>query len=168
MRKSSIVMFALLMTLSGCSLWKDDVSEQPTITQAEAEKRVEALIQATADQITPKPRLERLIQPDTDLHRCIDPADGGSEDRIVVSREYWLREIPEKQNADVARQVKSYWEAQGHRITEASGLERNQPDVLGRTRPDDFLIGIEWSTDGALRLGATSPCIWPDGTPEPS
>ncbi|MQA98458.1 MAG: hypothetical protein GEV11_29120 [Streptosporangiales bacterium] len=139
--------------------------DKPTITQAQAEKRIEDFAKATAEQLDPKPRLARINQPTSDLHNCIDPADGGSEDRIVVSRAYWLEDIPEAKNADIARQIMEYWKRQGHSIDSAEGLDENQPSIHGYTKPDDFEIGVEWSTDGSMSFGATSPCIWQDGVP---
>ncbi|MET8333314.1 hypothetical protein [Streptosporangium canum] len=158
-----IVVVAILVT--GCT--GGGAVNEPTMTEAQALARVEQLIKETAAVIRPKPRLD-LYRPSLNPNSCLDPSDGGSEDRIVVNRSYYLRDIPQNQVAEAAKQVKQYWEQQGHFI---GGVSADGLGITGRSRPDDFLFSLFATDDGndvVLSLGASSPCIWPNGTPEPS
>lgn len=139
-------------------------ADKPTITKAQALDRIKQLIDGTVSVIHPKPQLE-LHQPSLNDGLCLDPVDGGSEDRIVVNRSYFLRELPKDKLDEVATQVKAYWQSQGHYIETESddGLE-----IHARSRPDDFLITLGWSEGDVLTLGSTSTCLWPNGIPEPS
>lgn len=58
---------------------------------------------------------------------------------MTINRKYWLRDIPKSENLSISRQVKAYWEAQGHRIV-----------AMGT---------------GNSPLASTSTCVWPEGTP---
>ncbi|RSN08335.1 hypothetical protein DMB42_19985 [Nonomuraea sp. WAC 01424] len=141
-------------------------ADKPTITKAQALTRIEQLIDGTASAIRPKPQLD-LYQPSLNDGLCLDPQDGGSEDRIVVSREYHLRGLPTTEDAlkEVIAEVKAYWQSQGHDI---SGENENGLQLYAHSRPDDFLMSIGWAAGNVLTLGANSTCLWPNGTPEPS
>ncbi|MFI6598111.1 hypothetical protein ACIBHX_17785 [Nonomuraea sp. NPDC050536] len=132
-----------------------------TMTESQALARVEKLIHETAAVIVPKPRLE-LMPHTVAPHPCLH--DDKSQDQIVVNRAYWLRDIPKSDIMNVSRQVRAYWESQGHRIT-ASGREGN-PDLSGVSQADGFTLALTWSAGDTLYLAATSACVWPKGTPE--
>lgn len=153
--------------IAGCTGSPDNTGgelDEPTMTQAQALSRVEQLIRDTAGAIEPKPTLE-LDQKSRNEHSCLDPTDGGSEDRVIVYRGYNLRDVPEDQVAKVAEQVRQQWVRQGHLIETAS---QDGLNIFGRSRPDDFLLSLQRNGDGSLNLGASSPCVWPNGTPEPA
>ncbi|WP_229811469.1 hypothetical protein [Streptosporangium pseudovulgare] len=135
------------------------------MTQAQALARVEQLIKETTAVITPTPRLD-LDRPSLNVNSCLDPTDGGSEDRVVIARSYYLRDIPREQVPEVARQVEQYWKQQGHYI---GAVSANGLNISGRSRPDDFLLSLApTGDDDVLNIGVTSPCVWPNGTPGPS
>jgi hypothetical protein len=141
--------------------------DDKTMTQKQATERVEQIIRDTVAALSVKPRLE-MIESMSQADNCVDPTDGGSPDRTVISHSYWLRGIPRSRNGDIGRQVKSYWESKGYKITDVNGLNTNEPNINGYTQPDEFLFSIETNVDGDVNIGATSPCIWPNGTPEPT
>jgi len=137
-----------------------------TITQAQALTRVEQLLTSTASVLDPRPRLElNTIFPTASS--CLDPGPAESSKQVVVSRAYWLRDIAAKQNIVIAHQVRDHWIQQGHVITGAGGVEAGHPNISGETRPDGFILALGWAEGDRLYLAATSPCVWPDGTPEP-
>ncbi|MEO3861644.1 hypothetical protein [Acrocarpospora sp. B8E8] len=139
-------------------------SNKPTITKAQALARVEQLINEAASAIDIPKKLE-LFEPSLGDDLCLDPTDGGSEERIIVNRKYFLRGIPKDRVTEVAQRVKTYWEQQGHVI---DGVSADGLVVYGRTRPDDFYVTLGWTADDVPTLAATSTCIWPNGTPEPA
>lgn len=153
---SRVLLLVLALFLTGCTV------NQPTITQAEALDRVEQLIRGTAATLTPKPRLE-LLPSSVAPNACLDK--GKPEDQIVIYRAYWLRDLPKADNMNIARQVQAYWEKQGHVITAIGGFQEGSPTIHGESRPDGFLLGLIWAEGDDLYLGATSTCVWPNGTP---
>ncbi|MEV5413479.1 hypothetical protein AB0K60_32185 [Thermopolyspora sp. NPDC052614] len=163
------VIIAVIAVVTGCSVSgggsTDDVS-QPAMTKSQALARIEQLIQATASELNPKPRLE-LYRPSLNESSCPD-ATGDDSSRVVISRAYYLRDIPSEQNSQVSEQVQQHWQQQGHLI---EGVSRNGFNIAGRSRPDDFLLALDRTGEGALMLGVTSPCVSasedPTATPHP-
>ncbi|MEV5498701.1 hypothetical protein AB0M50_25205 [Nonomuraea fuscirosea] len=139
---------------------------KPTITKTQALTRIEQLVNGTVGVIHPKPQLE-LYRPSLNDGICTDARTTGSAEPIEVSREYFLRGLPKAEDAlkKVIADVKAYWLKEGHYIAveHENGLQ-----LYGHSRPDDFLITIGLEGDNVLTLGATSTCLWPNGTPEPS
>ncbi|MFG2073243.1 hypothetical protein [Nonomuraea maritima] len=163
MSRIAMLIAAVVGLVVGCAPSPGGVVNGSTITKAQALARIEQLIDGTVSVIQPEPELE-LHEPSLNDNRCLDPADGGSEDRIVVNRSYYLRGLPKDGLKEVVAQVKAYWEREGHHISAEAG---NGLQLYGRTRPDDFLVTIGWTAGDVLSLGATSTCLWPGGTPEP-
>jgi hypothetical protein len=141
--------------------------EKNTMTQQQATARVEQIIRDTASMLDPKPELkkqEAMSQPTS----CVDPTDGGSPDRTVISHTYLLSDLPSSRNGAVASRIKAYWDSQGVRYSNSDGLASGNPDITGYTRSDEFLVSLSTNAQKVLMLTVTSPCIWPNGTPEPS
>src|SRR4051794_36708888 len=136
MSRLTVMIVAVVVLVTGCT--GGEAVNEPTMTQAQALARVEQLINETVSVITPKPRLD-LYRPSLNVNACLDATDGGSEDRIVISRSYYLRDIPRDQVGEVARQIKQHWERQGYYIETAS---KDGLAVFGHSQPDDFLISI--------------------------
>src|SRR5216683_2000080 len=153
------------VVLAGCGSAGGSVNGK-TITYEQANTRVDQLIQYAVAVISPKPRLEAIVF-QSGVQQCLGPTDGGSNKRIYVTKNYWLRGVPTDQNVAVATQVKDYWGRQHFLIETATGFDKGQPDISARSYPDDFLLSLSWSADGSLSMGASSPCIWTNGTPPP-
>ncbi|MGW5682131.1 hypothetical protein [Nonomuraea sp. NPDC003754] len=153
------IIAVLVIALTACS--EIQTMNQPSVTEAQAVARVEQLIRATVAVIQPEPKLD-LFLPSLNNARCVGATDGGSAERIMVNRRYYLRGIPKERFVDVANQVKAHWQEQGHVVTHVNGLETKEPDVSGRSRPDDFILSLSWTQGDVLGIGVTSTCIWPD------
>jgi hypothetical protein len=166
----SAAVFVALFAVSGCSSIRGagggNVNEK-TMTTDQVTTRIEQIIRDTVAAINPTPQLQMvdyLSQPTT----CVDPTDGGSSDRTVLNRHYRLVGIPTDRNGEVGQQVKIYWESKGYDITSAVRLNSRDPQITAFTKPDEFSISLKTGGDGSLGIGSTSPCFWPNGTPEPS
>lgn len=145
----AIAAIAILLA-SGCS------TENVAPTQRQATARVDQLIQGTAAAISPSPRLE-LIPYSVPPSTCLDESQ--SQDKVIINRKYWLRGIPKSQNMAVSRQIRTYWETQGHRIT---GTGRgDSPNLSGLSQPDHYILALAWADGDNLYLAATSPCATP-------
>lgn len=156
----AVVGLVALVLLSGCSR---GVGMEPTLNEQQATDRVQLHIEDTVAVIEPTPRLERESFLDMP---CDLPSDNGPLGRIVVSRGYWLRDIPVERNPEVFEAVERYWVNNGWVVLTD---ETNSEDAFlsVENRQDAFRMSLSSSIDGQLSIGASSPCIWPNGTPEP-
>lgn len=130
---------------------------KPTLSQAQAIALNDKLISETVRALTPKPRLE-VIPSFNAPSGCL--GEGASENQIIVSRAYWLRDVPKDQNLAISRQVQVFWKSQGHRIVSVGS--NGNPDLRGESQPDGFRLFLTWAEGDDLLLGASSTCIWPD------
>ncbi|NKY80381.1 hypothetical protein HGB46_17600 [Nocardiopsis dassonvillei] len=95
---------------------------------------------------------------------CDDPTDGGSGDRVTVGRSYWLDGLPVEDNEANIDLLTEYWTANGYRV-----LTDSRPDdvfVSVENEEDAFRMSVQASVEGHLSIGASSPCVWPEGTPD--
>jgi hypothetical protein len=136
------------------------------MTQSAALIRVEQLIKTTAAGLTPRPNLE-LVPYSVAPHPCIDHEAEVPGRQISINRQYWLRDVPATANMAIARQVMDHWKQEGHAVTSTGGFDVGHPSVGGMSRPDGFILALVWAEGDHLYLAATSPCVWPDGTPQP-
>ncbi|MFI6387485.1 hypothetical protein [Nonomuraea sp. NPDC050540] len=135
---------------------------KPTFSQGQAIAINDKLISETVRAINPRPRLE-VISSFNAPSGCL--GEGASKNQIIVSRAYWLRDVPKDQNLAISRQIRVFWQSRGHRIV-SMGSNGN-PDLSGESQPDGFRLFLTWAEGDHIFLGASSPCIWPDGTPAP-
>ncbi|WP_344576127.1 hypothetical protein [Nonomuraea roseoviolacea] len=148
----------MILMLTGCAV------NEPTINETQALVRVDQLVHETAAALDPKPRLE-VIPHSLPTSACLDPDKPAGQ--VIVNRKYWLRGLPADQNMNIARQVRSHWEREGHTILSVGGWDAGHPSIGGLSKPDGFLLALVWSEGDDLYLAATSPCIWPSGSPPP-
>ncbi|WP_083753627.1 hypothetical protein [Actinosynnema sp. ALI-1.44] len=134
-----------------------------TITQQEANNRAEKYTQDAAASLTPPPRLEPLSR--FDDTECDDPSDNGPLGRVYASRRYWLRDVPRERNAEVAEALVRWWTS--HDFVVLSDKRPRENWISVENKNDGFSMSIQESVNGDLSLGATSPCVWPNGTPAP-
>lgn len=133
-----------------------------TMTQAQATQRAQAILRETAAMLNPKPRLEvaRVL---TFTNQCLADIPGASQ-MVTVAYTYNLRDIPGSENRAIGEQIKAYWQKQGYTIQAATDLGTSQPNISGETK-DAFLISLDSNSENTLFIGATSPCVYPHGTP---
>jgi hypothetical protein len=165
---SSVMVFCLAITLSGCSGSDGSHVNQPTMTAEQAAAQAEQIVRETADALTPRPTLEAYL-PGSTTSACLDDNNPQvSNELVVVSRTYWLRGIPESSNASIGEQVLRFWKRKGWVITNTQRVGTSQPQIDGLAKPYAFGVNLAWSSNGALSIQAVSPCIWPHGTPSHS
>jgi hypothetical protein len=147
-RKAAALACLLLVTACGGGTTSSDTdatapgSDMRTMTEDEAAQRAEEHIRGAVEALPVKPVLTLLR---ADSAECLDPTDGGPRGRYEVSRSYWLDDLPEERNAEFVDALYEYWTANDYR--------------------DAFRMSVKQSVEGDLSLGASSPCVWPDGTP---
>lgn len=122
-----------------------------------AESRADELVQQALRDVSPVPRLESF---GGGVGACLDPSDGGSEDRVTLTRDYWLKDITREQGKNVVRQIFDNWKAAGHTVDTAPDYDRKVAVANLRSKPDDFLMQVTQGLGGQVSVGVTSPCFW--------
>ncbi|MFB6947108.1 hypothetical protein ACFWGL_24095 [Streptomyces sp. NPDC060286] len=123
----------------------------------QAERTAERLIQEAIRGVSPKPRLEPF---GGGVKSCQEPSDGGSEGRVTLTRNYWLKGVPRDEAKSVVRKVFESWKEAGHVVDAAPDYERRVVAANLRSKPDDFLMQVAMGLGGQLSVGVTSPCFW--------
>lgn len=132
-----------------------------TLTEEEAAERVEEHLQRAVEALPDNPTL--TVQSE-DSMECLDPDDHGPRGRYEVGKTYWLDEVPTDRNEEFVDVLYEHWEANGFRVLTD---KRSQDDrfVSVENNDDAFRMSVKESVEGDLSLGASSPCVWPEGTP---
>lgn len=133
------------------------------MTQAQATARAEQILQDTAAVLTPRPRLDFDPSLPNESGVCLADIPNASH-MINVDRTAWLRAITASQNGSIGQQIESYWKKQGYTITTSGGIKEQSPVITGETK-DSFTISLATGQDGLMSIGASSPCIYKNGTP---
>ncbi|MEV0595011.1 hypothetical protein [Nonomuraea cavernae] len=160
----AITYLTLLVFAVGCS---GEPMRPSPLTHEQAQSRAETLLRETSANLNPRPELERIDYWETPTP-CEFSADGIAQ-RFMISRAYWLRKLPTSAYMSIAEQIKTRWQDLGHAITATGDSSAGHPDLVGKSRPDDFTLALAWTEGDGLYLAATSPCLWPDGkAPSPA
>ncbi|MGH3979287.1 MAG: hypothetical protein ACRDRZ_09845 [Pseudonocardiaceae bacterium] len=137
---------------------------QPTLDEQQSIDRLERHVADTVAVMDPAPRLEiqsSLTQP------CDSPDDGGPQGRIVVSVRYLLRDLPAERHDAVFDAVAARWSSAEWTVLENFSDRDELPTIYVQNNRDGFQVRLLESVDGVLSVGVNSPCVWPNGTPEP-
>lgn len=158
----ALVVVMLVLVLTSCD---SDGGKQPvnTITQQEANNRVEQYVRDAVSALSPAPRLEPLGH--EEAGDCSDPTDRGPGGRVLANRSHWLRDIPRENNPAVIDTLMKWWSEHNFAVLNDERPKSNYVHVENRS--DGFRMYVQESAQGSLSLGATSPCVWPNGTPGP-
>jgi len=157
-----ISMAAIIFTacITGCG---QRAGMQETITQDEAEEKVQEHINGVMSSLPEEAELE--TRQGMIFASCDDPTDGGPKDRVTVGERLWIRGIPTEENENNIDRIYDYWTNNGYQV-----LRDERPDKLSISVEDEedfFRMSLQVSDQGSLSIGASSPCVWPEGTPKP-
>lgn len=132
-----------------------------TLTEQQAAQRAQEHIDRAVSALPERPRLRLL---DDSRSECMDPTDHGPRGRYQVGRTYWLDGLPSARNAEFVTALYEHWVSSGFRVLTD---ERSADDrfVSVENDEDAFRMSVVESDEGSLSLGASSPCVWPDGEP---
>ena len=141
---------AIALAVSGC-----DTAMDETITQDEAATKVQEHIDGTLTALPEEAELE--ARQGTIFATC--------DDRVTVSETFWIRGLPVDENEANIELMYEYLTSNGYQL-----LRDERPDSMSVTvehEDDAFRVGLRVSNKGSLSISASSPCVWPEGTPEP-
>lgn len=159
--------FIVVFMLAGCQSEAPDGSESPegqkinSMSQDEAADRVEEYIDDAAAALPGDVELEP--EGDTTFASCDDPTDDGPKGRVIASHVYRLSGLPTEDNEANAELLHQFWTDKGYEIILDRRPERIY--ISAESSGDAFTIFLRSSVQGTLSLGASSPCVWPDGEP---
>lgn len=161
------VLAAITAMLAGCGTTIPGRGEMTdsmrTLTEQQARDRVEEHI---AGAVTALPLTPRLEEQSAGRRPCDDPTDQGPLGRISVAKRYWLRDLPTERNDEMFDAVESYWLSHDYRVLD-DHRDLPVPALFVENNTDAFRMSMQTSVRGDLSISATSPCVWPDGTPPP-
>ena len=133
-----------------------------TLNTEEAVERLEEHI-ANAVAVLPETLELEPVGPVVKGASCDDPTDGGSQERVMAGRSYWLTGLPKEDNETNAELLHQYWIDNGYVVIRDGRL--NKMSIALRSEQDDFSLTLKSSPDDRLSISASSPCFWPDGVP---
>ncbi|MFB8764854.1 hypothetical protein VSQ99_20480 [Nocardiopsis alba] len=134
-----------------------------TITQDEAAAKVQEHIDGVMSSLPDEAELE--TRQGMNFAACDDPTDGGPKDRITVSERLWIRGLPTEENEANIELMHDYWSNNGYRVLRDERPDK--PSITVESEEDAFRVSLRVSDQGSLSIGASSPCVWPEGTPNP-
>lgn len=132
-----------------------------TLTIEQAHQRAQQHVDDAAAALPVAPTLTVLRNGEAE---CTDPTDNGPRGRYQVSRKYWLDDLPADRNAEFVDTLLAHWTSHGYHVLTDKRAD-NDRFVSVEHNDDAFRMSVKQSTDGSLALGASSPCVWPDGHP---
>ncbi len=132
-----------------------------TITETEARDRVEGYVRAVFA-VLPAPAARELFS--RNRSECSDPTDNGPAGRYEISATYEVTGLEPDTFKAQFDAVVDWW--QGHGFTVLTDRRPTDQYVFARNERDGFDMSLQANELGKLYLGATSPCVWPKGTPE--
>ncbi|PXY21043.1 hypothetical protein [Prauserella muralis] len=170
----AVVLLACLLVLAACGGERNDDGgrngtepssgtgeHMRTMTEAQARQRAQEHIDRAVAALPVKPTL--TLQRD-DSAECVDPTDDGPRGRYEVGKTYWLDGLPKHRNAEFVDALFDYWVGHGFRVL-TDWRAKDDRFVSVENNDDAFRMSVTESVEGDLSLGASSPCVWPDGVP---
>lgn len=135
-----------------------------TMTAEQALQRAEQYVREAISVLPAEAKLEVLSTPTTQA--CDDPTDNGPRGRVFASNRYWIRGLDPSKTNEYLQAVLRWWSEHGF-AGSADSWEKAQ-FVTVENAENGFRMAFQDGGDGALSIGASSPCVWPKGTPAPS
>jgi hypothetical protein len=134
-----------------------------TMTEQQATQRVEDYARQAIAQLPPQAQVKKI---EAASDGCDNPSDNGPKGRVVASNSYQILGLPPGEYNHYFDTLRDWW-------------TKNNYHLLDDQRPKDMFLWVENNNDavrvtieandnGGLYIGATSPCVWPHGTPTPT
>ena len=155
---TTIAALTLTIHSTGCAYM---TGMEETITQDEAAEKVWEHINGVMSSLPEEAELEK--RQGMNFASCDDPTDGGPKDRVTVGERLWIRGLPMEENESNIQLVYDYWINNGYHVVH--DLRPDELFVTVEKEKDYFHASIQTSNKGSLSIGVTSPCLWPEGTP---
>jgi hypothetical protein len=145
--------------LAGCGT---ETGMPKTITVKQAEQKVEDYFRQALAVLPPQARPKAGL---IDTYECDDPTDNGPRGRMISSVDYEILDLRADDYPEYVDNLERWWRDHNFHI-----LSDDRPDeqsVWVENTEDGFRMRVQDNPRGELYLTVTSPCVWPNGTPEP-
>lgn len=134
----------------------------PTITEQQAREKVEQYIQGAVSALPGSAQRKLFTQ---NRSECTDPTDDGPQGRFEISATYEVTGLEPAKFSEHFDAVVQWWSA--HEFKVLTDSRPKDQYVFARNNADAFDMSVQANDLGKFYVGATSPCVWPNGTPEP-
>ncbi|TWH18560.1 hypothetical protein JD82_00379 [Prauserella rugosa] len=159
---ASLLAAISLLLLGSCGNPTEESGDttQDTITIQRANEKLEEHMQRTREAFPEAAQFETFSH-----HKespCEDPGDPGPRGRVFASLAYQIKNIPAESIKEQFSQLKEWWEKNGYRVL------TEDADTLRVVSPqDEYTLGLRTNPLNELFLLGDSPCVWPNGAPQP-
>lgn len=167
-RRLGHALAAITTMLAVAACTGEDKSLQPTATKEQAAQRTEELVQEAFAQLPSGATLK--LHNSSDESPCDDPTDGGPAGRVFAERRYLV--VPPAGGSWPADQaipaLVTFWQQKGYRVHD-DRRTGSYPRYVVETA-DGYSANISTFDRGDhvdVTLSSSSPCVWPNGTPDP-
>ncbi|GAB3487822.1 hypothetical protein [Amycolatopsis cihanbeyliensis] len=159
---TAVVAALCMITLNACGESDTPSGEplEPTINIQEANRLVDDYMERGRRAISPDARLTDDFRKDS--MACDDPTDRGPKGRVFATRDAEVAGIPNASTRENFTALRTWWKENSFRVTTDNGQA-----IYGEHTDNGFRMSLESNDEGKIYLGVSSPCVWPDGTPEP-
>ncbi|WP_116200483.1 hypothetical protein [Amycolatopsis circi] len=138
---------------------------QPTDTADQAREKAQAAVHAAAAAIFPAGY--KLAESPLQSRPCTDDSNQPTG-QVSVSADFWVDGPDRSQNNKYYDNLKKWWSENGWSLE----TDSRPRDLFANAQRDGYLMSLEGTATGPnkgrLNIGASSPCVWPNGTPEPA
>ncbi|MFI5613841.1 hypothetical protein [Amycolatopsis sp. NPDC051903] len=134
---------------------------ESTITEKQAHDRVEDYVRQAFGALPATASRTLFSQ---NRAECTDPTDDGPPGRFEISVTYEITGLAVASFGAQFDAVVAWWRAHG--FTVVTDKRPSDQYVFARNASDSFDMSIQANDLGKLYLGATSPCVWPNGVPD--
>jgi len=155
---SGLLLAVVLITSCGT-----EPEMRPTVTVEQAEQRVEEYFRQV---LAVLPAQARPVPGLIDTYECDDPTDNGPKGRKIASVDYQIHDLPQADYPEYISRIERWWLDHDFRILDDERPKRES--IWVENNRDGFRMRVTASKGGKLILIASSPCVWPHGTPEPA
>ncbi|WP_145600292.1 hypothetical protein [Prauserella rugosa] len=148
--------------LGGCGTEPDDsgVSMDKTITIQQANDKLEEHLERSHSAFPDSATFEEFSKYENSP--CEDPGDPGPKGKKFASRIYQVRNVPADGIKDQFTTAKQWWTSNGYQVT------HEDDELLSVINTEDeYKLGLRTNRLNELFLLGDSPCVWPNGTPQP-
>lgn len=149
---------ALLFTVSACGEQGD---METTASLVEVQANADKMVKDAANAIFASGF--HLTDQGPQPLQCNDSADRPTG-KVLTSVNYWVDGIDKAANAMYFDKLKTWFTANGWHVE----TDKRPHDLFLNASRDDYLMSLEASSAGRLNIGASTPCVWRDGTPPAS
>lgn len=154
------VFVGLVLSSCGQSNESPGAPLQPTMSIQEAKQKVDDYLEQGRRALSPDAKL--INDSGNEQRACDDPTDGGPKGRVFAQRDAKVEGAGGRDPQSNFALLRSWWQANGFRIT-----SEKSDAIFAENPADGFRMSLTSNVRGSLYLGASSPCVWPNGTPDP-